>query len=444
MPVLTSFLVDVLVPAVDGRLYVWSTGAMAPLDVRAAAPLAFVLTLGSGCGGDEFVSNGNGEGAGLRGQLDVLPAPRTLRGALLDVDREATAGPELLVLHDRLALGLGEGYAESLEYRLQPYAFDDDCGVIIGDYVVQEVVSSLQSVDVEVTSAATLNISPTVVGEGEIVLRGVVGVDPMSCPELLGDPEQPFELRIETSVMTTPPAVAFEMESPCRDEATRYVQSGALLRGIRPVALDEAGEPFLFANATEAAQVPLRVTAQEETLLEQGSPSEGIGYLTVEGVSGVFTIEADTGETLDFSLIQAAEVTSAELAFTLGGASPQPISDGGVYEGTLDTADFIFALSAMTRAGTTPMCTAGRVDDFQMRAPSSSSCSVPAAGDQHTQKVYPEGVGGARVGVDLSVDQSGRCAFTVDAPAFNGGAGWSTALSVTIENAEDLGDTERE
>lgn len=404
-----------------------------------ALTLLAAVATATGCTDGDTAPTDDAPSTASAGRLDILPAPKEFHALLPTFDRDATADGEVLILRDEFVLGLGTGYAENLELRFQPYVMSEECDYILGELEVSDAWVNGKLVATSFGPEGKLWISPQNVGDEELHIRGTLHAsDVGSCGIVAPGSDRPFEVRINVRVLDRAPSVAVELGGPCADTATKLAQSGAPLRNTQATALDANGEPFVFANASPDAQVPLTVLADPETLLESGAPSAGIGWLTVEGDPGDVTVEFAEQEVAAFELVDASAITSARVAFGLGGGAPFELENGGEYTPSESNAGFIFALLSETFVGATPTCTQGRAEDFEMSAPPASACRVPNDGEQHLQKFYPEGMGGARIGTDPQVERSGTCRFDVRAPNFAAGEGWQTSMSVTLMEADEL------
>lgn len=396
-----------------------------------------------GCGDDPIAPTNGDPSTAAAGRLDILPSPNELRALLPTLDPEATADGDVLILREGFTLGLGPGYAERMELRFHQYIQSEECDYIVGEFEVDDA-SSGGFAEVSADAEQGLWITPRRPGDDSVTVRGTFTANEVgTCPVVAAGTTRPFEARIAVKVRDRAPSVRVEFGGPCAESPTKLAQSGASVNGLRAIALDEDGEAFAFANATTAAQVPVSVVASAETILEARAGS-GLNGLIAEGEPGEIDIEFAEQRVAGFELVEAAEITSVNAAFGVGGGAPFELEDGAEYTVSEANQDFIFTLISTTFVGDTATCTQGRDEDFQISAPPLSACSVPADGEQHFQKILPGEMAGLRIGTDPQIERSGECRFSLRAPEYAAGDGWQTSMRVTLRDVDDVNQTGRE
>jgi hypothetical protein len=391
-------------------------------QTRALVFTAVVIGCGSS-GGEDL----GGDRSELR--IDMRPVDAMRWYALFEVE-----DPQRLRSADSFPLAWGDDYPRTLDVTLDEAW--SPCGSLDGTFTLDSVVTQDDGLDVVVTAADAFRLAPALEGDFSAVVRGTFAAD--SGEECVGAGAD-VELTLTVSVRR-PVGIAIDPPQTC-DESDRFrVESDAHLAPSAYVHLvDAEGAVFDPRNAAATHPATLTLEADEDTALALHTPDEGFAALVVSGAPGPISVSAFDEEQAILDHVAPAAITVVGAQFQLlgFGGGPTLLSSGQVYgeQGWSRTSASIGVATAGLEVDGEQICTLPRAEGFVLASSTPQTCTAYAElghGDG------PFGAPNAVVPVSGEVIASGICTLRLDGPEYSGGAGFSTELSVEIQNADSL------
>lgn len=407
--------------------------------IRAAVLIAWCAALSVACGDegsetepgtDETTTDTEPEAAELR--IDMRPVDAiTINGVF-----EPDAGQTLRATQS-FALALHDDYPAAVDVTLaEQYA---TCGSLDGTFTIDAITSQDADLGVTITGPGSFRIAPTREGDFEAVVSGhfIADADSDSC---VGD-EADFEVIVAVPVRR-PVGVRVEPPSSCAASSRLRMETEAHLdETLLVVLVDDAGESFQPRNAEYTHPATLTLTTGADTLMALHTPDEGLAALVVSGAPGMITISAFDAphETIEHVAPASIDVVGVGFGLLGYGGGSTPLANGEVYgaQGWSRTSASIGVTSSGLEVDGEQLCTVPRPGAFVLGSATPDVC-VAYAEFGHGDGLIGASVFDPAIEISAEMIASGVCTLQLDAPSYSDGAGFSTAFSVEILNAESL------
>ncbi len=336
----------------------------------------------------------------------------------------------LEVKHPSIAFALGERYPKRFLALLRGALWTTG-SPLAGTFTFRSVTTSSAAIEVAMEPDGRLQIDIRDLGVGEIV----VSADYTASVEdirLTAGRVLPVTWRIPVTVIS---AARSRIPLPlrCKDvmHPTVTVSSLAMFR-------PQLEQEYLVMNASSDAQVPVTVRALRggNLALDDSRPA-GLGALRFPSSPDLVEITPEGGEPLTVEVLAPASLTRSQVTFQMfnGHAGTFPVTSGQTLGAHGWIGDKIFAGIGETYRGNAPLCSDHDPQLFSLESLTPDTCPVgPLMGDPGD---YPLSYGKPLPDL-IRIARDGRCTARVRAPGFAGGAGFSTEISLTLVNVEQL------
>jgi hypothetical protein len=323
------------------------------------------------------------------------------------------------------AFALGERYPKRFLGMLR-HALWTNASPLAGTFTFNDVTTSSSAVEVALEPGGRLQIDVRELGVGEIVVSGEY-TTAAGDARLTAGLVLPMKWRIQVAVISAArPRITLPLA--CKGATTPRVTVSAL-------STFEAQLEHYVVNASPDAQVPVTVRGLRggNLALDEGRPA-GLGALRFPSSPDLVEITPEGGEPLTVEVLAPASLTRSEVTFQVasGHAGTIRVTD----KQTLGThgwgGDQLFAGIGTTYRGNAPVCSDPDPHLYSLESLTPDTCPVVALMGGYWLswgKSLPD---------SIRIVKDGRCAVRVRAPGFAGGAGFSSEISVTLVNVEQL------